>query len=245
MRSRREFLAGVACAAGVPWLPRGGSARLTVRPTAPASTATPGLTALGLASPRDVYLQVPAGYDAARRWPLVLALHGATQSHQWALRVLGALADARGFALLMPNSADVTWDGIRGDYGADVALLDRALSAAFARVNADPARVVLAGFSDGASYALGLGRANGDLFRRVVAFSPGFIPPSDSPDRGTPRFFISHGRQDAILPIDRTSRRLVPLLRDRGYVVRFEEFDGPHGVPPEVAALAADWMTAR
>ena len=33
------------------------------------------------------------------------------------------------------------------------------------------------GFSDGASYALSLGAANGDLFTHIAAFSPGFMRP--------------------------------------------------------------------
>jgi poly(3-hydroxybutyrate) depolymerase len=41
----------------------------------------------------------------------------------------------------------------------------------------DPQRICVSGFSDGASYALSLGLANGDLFTHVAAFSPGFMRP--------------------------------------------------------------------
>ncbi len=80
----------------------------------------------------------------------------------------------------------------------------------FQQVFVDPNRISVGGFSDGASYALALGLANGDLFSRVIAFSPGFVPPV--PRSGKPRVFVSHGDADAVLPIDRTSRRLVPAL---------------------------------
>src|ERR687890_28697 len=92
-------------------------------------------------------------------------------------------------------------------------------------------------FSDGASYALSLGINNGDLFTDVLAFSPGFMAPSMSV--GTPRFFVSHGRRDRVLPIERCSRRIVPQLERAGYEVTYREFDGGHTVPPEITLEAA------
>jgi phospholipase/carboxylesterase len=54
--------------------------------------------------------------------------------------------------------------------------------------------------------------------------------------------YVSHGRDDAVLPIDRCSRRIVPALRAAGYDVTFAEFDGGHGVPAEIAHGALDWV---
>lgn len=185
---------------------------------------------------------VPPGYDPSRAWPLVLALHGAGISHTGPLHLLRPYAEGRGFLVLAVDSADYTWDAIHGSYGPDVVLIDRALRATFDRAAVDPARIVIEGFSDGASYALGLGRANGDLFSRIVAFSPGFIPPSATPDHGQPAIFVSHGRQDPILPIDSTSRRIVPALRADGNDVTYVEFEGLHTGPPDVATTAATWL---
>ena len=83
--------------------------------------------------------------------------------------------------------------------------------------------------------------ANGDLFSAVMAFSPGFIP-SATDVSGAPRIFISHGTKDQILPIDTCSGRLVPQLKRAGYSVKFEQFDGPHAVPPEIAREAIEWF---
>jgi len=47
---------------------------------------------------------------------------------------------------------------------------------------------------------------------------------------------------DSILPIDETSRRLVPALRGRGYDVTYSEFPGPHAVPEEVARAGFRWL---
>jgi phospholipase/carboxylesterase len=74
----------------------------------------------------------------------------------------------------------------------------------------------------------------------VVAFSPGFEAADRS--QGRPAFFISHGTRDEVLPISRTSRRVVPALRHNGYDVRYEEFDGRHVTPPELAVEAAEWI---
>jgi phospholipase/carboxylesterase len=104
-----------------------------------------------------------------------------------------------------------------------------------------PKRVGVCGFSDGASYALGLGLANGDLFRSVMAFSPGFLPEGFEAI-GRPRLFLSHGTRDEILPIETCSRRLVPELKQGGYDVTYVEFDGPHRLLPEVARQGVQWF---
>jgi phospholipase/carboxylesterase len=110
----------------------------------------------------------------------------------------------------------------------------------FTRCVVDPTRLAIGGFSDGASYGLSVGLANGDLFTHILAFSPGFmVPPAVM---GKPRIFISHGTQDQVLEINSTSRSLVPTLQQAGYEVRYREFDGPHTVPQEVAREALEWF---
>ena len=120
--------------------------------------------------------------------------------------------------------------------------LNRALEHVFARLAVDPARLAIGGFSDGASYALSLGLANGDLFPQVVVGSPGFVMPAEA--HGRPKFFISHGTADQILPIDQCSRVIVPRLRAMGYDVTYREFEGRHELPPEIAQEAFRWMAA-
>ena len=112
----------------------------------------------------------------------------------------------------------------------------------FRRVAIDPTRLTIEGFSDGATYAIGVGLTNGDLFPRVIAFSPGFVLPIDP--HAKPRLFISHGTRDQILPIDQCSRRIVPQLERARYAVQYREFDGPHAVPPDIAKAAIAWMSA-
>jgi len=226
------FLAGCTHAESAP--------RLRSRPAkVAAGKLQPGVTALGLRPQRDALIYVPA--SAPDPAPFVLYLHGATGNEQQGIRRLSALADEFGFLLLSPASREVTWDAIRSDYGPDVQLIDQALSKVFSQRRVDPRRMAICGFSDGASYAVGLGISNGDLFRAVMAFSPCFIPPGVR-KTGSPRIFISHGTKDQILPIEDCSRRLVARLKQDGYSVKLREFEGPHGVPPEIAREALEWF---
>jgi phospholipase/carboxylesterase len=215
--------------------------RLTARPFAGAATSLK-TGALGLGGDRDGVIQMPS-VAVEGPVPLLVFLHGATQSGAGMLRRIGPAADRAGVAVLAPDSRGTTWDAIRDGFGDDVAFLNRALEHVFHRLAVDPARVALGGFSDGASYAISLGLANGDLFPRIVAFSPGFVISAEP--RGTPRVFISHGTADPILPIDQCSRVIVPRLRSAGYDVTFREFEGRHEVPPEIATAGLTWIAAR
>ena len=187
-------------------------------------------------------LLVPSSYTPTRPAPLVLALHGAGGGPSSQVNLLGGLAQSRGFLLLAVGARGLTWDVLTSRFSYDVTFIDGALKWALERAAVDPARSAVAGFSDGATYALGLGLANGDLFSHIVAFSPGFIPRSDSAAVGKPRVFDSHGTQDTVLGIDNASRKIVPALRERGHEVTYVEFQGGHTVPSEVAAQAVQWF---
>lgn len=214
--------------------------RLEAQPSPPTQTATPGTHTLGLDATRDALRYVPAGYQATRPVPLVVLCHGAGGNAQHGLDILYYLADEMGLLLLAPASQRQTWDILMADYGPDIALLDAALTATFARCTVDPKRLAIGGFSDGASYALSVGIMNGDRFSHILAFSPGFMAPLIQ--RGKPPIFITHGTADGVLPIDRCSRQIVPQLVEAGYEVRYHEFDGPHLVPTTIAREAVGWF---
>jgi phospholipase/carboxylesterase len=231
---------GEACLVATRTSP-GSDGRLTVRPSNGVVTSLRS-GALGLGSDgRDGVIQMPSA-PAAGKVPLLVFLHGATQSGAGMLRRIGPAADQAGVAVLAPDSRGTTWDAIRDGFGDDVVFLNRALEYVFARLAVDPARVALGGFSDGASYGISLGLANGDLFPRVAAFSPGIV--ISAAPQGRPRFFVSHGTSDQILPIDQCSRVIVPRLLSMGYDVTFREFDGRHEVPPDVASEGLRWIAA-
>ena len=245
--TRRAFVDRVLGAALAPALlgcgvARGArqEARLGARPGPPTREPTHGRSALGLGSGRDGLLYVPRSYAGEAALPLLVALHGAGGSAgNWAS--YPERAEALGFVLLAPDSRGRTWDAVQGGFGPDVRFLDQALAHTFERCRIDPGRIALGGFSDGASYALSLGVANGDLFTHLIAYSPGFYV-TDAARPGKPRVFVSHGRSDRILSFARTERSIVPGLSHEGYDVAFHPFDGGHDVPGEISDAAFAWF---
>ncbi|MGY1662673.1 alpha/beta hydrolase [Geodermatophilus sp. SYSU D00705] len=212
--------------------------RLESRPaTTPSGRPFPaGLTSLDLGGRAEALVAVPAG-DGPR--PLLVFCHGAGGTAAQGLVAVRAAATARGALVLATTSVARTWDLLTGGLGRDVAVLDAALDRVF---GAHPvSRVAIGGFSDGASYALSLGLANGDLLEAVLAFSPGFV--AAPAHRGRPRVWVSHGTGDRVLPVDRCGRRVSRELAAAGYDVTYDEFDGGHVVPPDSVAAALDsWL---
>ena len=215
------------------------SARLTAAPGAAgprrARRLEPGFAKL---EPADALAYVPAA--PADPAPLAVMLHGSGSAPRSGLAPLLRFADDAGLVLVAPASRRYTWDVILGGFGPDVKALDALLDEVFGRLDVDPARVALGGFSDGASYALSLGLPNVHLFTHLIAFSPGFVV-TDAP-RECPAVYVSHGAGDPVLPIDRCGRRVVTTLRDRGCAVEYDEFEGGHAVPREVAFRAVRWL---
>lgn len=233
--------------AGTP--PAGMPGRLAARPRPDPAAGPwplpPGLWPLGQAeggdgAARDGRLRVPDNPGlAGAPLPLIVMLHGAGSGHERALRRIAPIADAA--LVMLPESRGATWDIIEeGGYGPDIDRLDAALARVLAAWPVDPARLVVAGFSDGASYAFSLGLMNGDLFSHAMAFSPGFAAPTCLV--GKAAFYVSHGVLDEVLSIDHGSRRLVRNLQRGGFPVRYVEFDGGHVLPEPVARDALAWL---
>lgn len=163
------------------------------------------------------------------------------------LNYLRPFADHYGVVLLATNAAtDQNWDvldrffdqyergGAAGrtvwptpSFGRDERNLDAALTALFARVPIDPARIGVLGFSHGASYALSVGSANPQLFSAILAFSPGILVLAEGTggDRLT---YVAHGEHDPVQPFGRTRDSFVPRLRALGYRVTFRPYGGGH-----------------
>lgn len=202
----------------------------------------PGESRLGLAEGRDALTYLPAKLGRGTPAPLLVFLHGAGGDASRLVPVLRELADAHGFVVLAPESRAHTWDIVLGEVGPDLDFLQRALDAVKARVRVDRTRVALAGFSDGASYALTVGLRNRDVFTHVVAFSPGFAGPPGAPP--WPAVFVAHGAGDGVLPVE-AARAVVARLRAGGCDVSYREFAGGHAIPSEVAGEAVRWFLDR
>lgn len=192
----------------------------------------PGRHALRLFEDRDAVLFVPPMIEPRKPTPLVLLFHGGGGSAEKILPMLEALADQHGFLVLAPQSVFPTWDLVIGGHGPDRQRLDLALSHVASRFLLDPTHLAFAGHSDGGSYALSLGLANGHLATQLIISSAGFM--AALMQEGAPRIFISHGTRDEQIPIDRSARVHAAQLRQAGYDVTYVEYDGPHQYQPRV-----------
>jgi phospholipase/carboxylesterase len=220
----REPRAGVT--AGEP------ETRLEARVEGRGRACAPGEHELKVARGRRVLMRVTRG-GSGRRRAVLLALHGAGSGGApgglWAFR--GAW-EVPGLVIVAPAAAGSAWTL----EARDVELVDRALQRAFDRCVVDPRRVVVGGFSSGAGMALWLGLTNGDLFRAVIALSPGSSLPSRRV--GRPWVFVAHGTEDSVIPIGLGGDRVAAALRSDGYRVTYRRFAGGHRVRPAIARAA-------
>ena len=211
-------------------------------------TTSAGLQKL---SGRNGLLYIPTSHP--KPLPLLVLLHKAGGSPSEWFSGGGSYAryaDKGGFIILALESPGVSWGTGPKNWGYDYLAINRALEEAFARCAIDRNRLAIGGFSDGASYALSLGLANGDVFSYIIAFSPGFIVRAQARGRignnneiQIPLIYIAHGVGDNVLPIGSTSRIFVNSLRKNGYNVEFNEFSGGHHVSRQVADQAMNWLT--
>jgi phospholipase/carboxylesterase len=228
--------------------PRPEVTRLHARPGTPTMAIEPGEHPLGLGGTRalgsrvgrDGTLYVPK-VSPGTPAPLLVLLHGGGGRAD-DFRYMFPLADEFGVVFLALDARDNTWDGIDSPYGPDVVFIDAALTHTFQRVAIDPRKVAIGGLSDGASYALSLGAANGDLFTDLIAVAPGFFAPP-APPVGRPRIYVGHGTRDNVYSVGRSRNRTVPELRSAGYEVTYREFDGPHWIPAPTARDLLEWLT--
>ena len=227
------------------------AALLLLAPPTPPAPAAPQVAAAQqrriIKLPDDAIAYVPA--SAGPNPPLLVLLHGAGRGSTRIIQGFEDEANRRGIVLLAPTSQKFTWDAIpaairaanpqsaldarvryRFGRSKDSDRVEAAMEALRRQVPFDAARTVLAGFSDGATFALAMGMDRSRPFSAVIAWSPGFAIESASPARGR-RVFISHGRQDPTLHFEVTRKEIVPLLQREGAAVTFTPFDGVHQIP--------------
>jgi phospholipase/carboxylesterase len=130
-------------------------------------------------------------------------------------------------------------------------LLARFLEELVTATEADPARVFLLGFSQGAVLSLAVALARPGLVRGVVAHS-GRLLPEVTPTAAPPglerlEVLVLHGAADQLVHVPR-GREAAEILRRLlgGPQVTYREWpDLGHVVSDESAAEAASWLAAR
>ena len=206
------------------------------------------------------YLTVePDGYEAARPYPMVILLHGYGANMGDLAGLSGAL-DASGYIYAMPNApvelqvgfgmVGYAWaDPPQGGEGSGMDASDERLSVFFdevmARYGVEAGNAVLGGFSQGAMMSYRLGLVRPETFRALVCLS-GVVPDADvlrqrlPADRGQP-IFMSHGREDMVIPVE-GARRSLRFLRGEGYAPEYREYDMGHEISAEVLGDLTPWL---
>jgi phospholipase/carboxylesterase len=218
--------------------------KLTARPqnSNQKPPAVTGEIKLDLYTPKNNLLYVPLSYTHEKPAVLAIMLHGAGGNASRELSFYKDAADTSNMIIIAPSSLTHTWDVIvENSFGGDVETIDLALLYVFKRYNVDTTHIVIGGFSDGASYALSLGLQNGNLFTHVLAHSPGFIAELVKKS-GSPPVFISHGKDDTVLPIATCGRKISKVLTKEKYRVEFVEFKGGHEMPVPIKRQALQWL---
>ncbi len=102
-----------------------------------------------------------------------------------------------------------------------------------------PTSVALVGFSQGAMLSMDVALAGAPGVDRVAAMSGVLLvdslPGLSAAHPTRPRFLLSHGRQDPVVPFA-SGTRAKELLEQHGFPVTWRPFDGGHEIPRPVLA---------
>jgi dienelactone hydrolase len=172
-------------------------------------------------------LYVPENYTPARRWPVVVALHGAYgHGHEYLWTWL-RIAHSHGCVILAPKSFGPTWSLTKP--AVDIDSIKGMLAALTTRYQIDAGRIYLSGLSDGGSFAYVFGLSCPSLIAGVAPIAAVLHPVADQLLRQKQGLevplFVVHGAQDFIFDV-RAVRSQVALLEKLGYRVTYTEL--PH-----------------
>jgi len=189
-------------------------------------------------------LYVPEYYDPARRWPLVVALHGGSGNGGAFLWSWVREARSRGFIVLAPTASGSTWSLMEPEI--DGPLIDRMVAGVAHDWNIDPTHQLLTGMSDGGTFTYVLGLDGECRFTHLAPVAASFHPmlmTAADPDRvrGLP-VHIVHGTQDWMFPPEMAQGAERALKQAGADVVYREIADLSHTYPRDENARILDWF---
>lgn len=171
---------------------------------------------------RRYVLHVPASYDAARAWPLLLMLDGRGGTPWTAIKITGwnAKADAAGFLVAYPEAMKLDPHGPQhfltnpqmwnaGSGGSDVEragpddvrFLRDAIADVCGQFNVDRDRIFMAGFSNGASMTFRFALEAAELIAAIACLSGHFrLAPARIREPVPLIYFF--GERDPLSPFD-------------------------------------------
>lgn len=194
-----------------------------------------------------LYVPESCAPDAAEARPLIVALHGGFGHGRDFLWSWLREAKSRRCLLLAPTSFGTTWS-LHGADRDGPALRSR-VAWVQERWRVDPERILLTGLSDGATYTLLGGLAEGSPFRALAPLS-GVLHPGNFANGNLTRaagrpVYLVHGALDWMFPVA-LAREADRVLREAGAHVTFREVeDLSHTYAREENARILDWLGAE
>jgi phospholipase/carboxylesterase len=206
-----------------------------------------------------VYAEQPPRQSSANP-PLLLLLHG-YGANEHDLLGLGAHLDPR-FHCVSPQAplalpwGGYAWYGIDfSDAGTECRFeqapaaqesIESLLDSLKAKIN--PSQVFLLGFSQGGGMAINIGLRRHQHVTGIVSLSGLYAPPLQPgplPElaAGYP-IFMSHGRQDPVLPIER-GRQARALLDPLPIELDYREYDMAHEIDQACLSDVQQWLADR
>jgi phospholipase/carboxylesterase len=186
----------------------------------------------------------PENYDGESALALVVALHGGSGSGREFVWCWLREARSRGFLLVAPTSVGPTWDLFTGR--TDQTSLARMVEYVAERYRVDRDKILLTGLSDGATYTLLGGLAEGSPFTHLAPISGVFHPASEENGNlaraaGRPIYLV-HGALDWMFPVA-GAREAAQTLERAGAAIVYREIDDlSHTYPREENAAILEWL---
>lgn len=207
-------------------------------------------------NPRTYVEYVPAKLPAGA--PLVIVLHGAKMTgammRRWTGYEFDSLADKHGFAVFYPDGFEHNWNDCRkaGNFSArtehidDLAFMHALIASAKQKFGIDPAKVYIAGYSNGGHMAMALAAQSPSPVAGIAIFAAA-LPTADNSNcpqqTVTPPVMIVDGTADPVSPYNGGEVNLFGFS-SRGNVMSArasaEEFAKRNGIsaPPVEDTLA-------
>ena len=189
-----------------------------------------------------------AGASLETAQKVMILLHGYGASGGDLVPLANVLGDGKSIAFIFPqapirlgpdsyawaNGSDSEFERSREQV---VALIDQV------RTTNPQCRISVGGFSQGATLANNLLAEGDPAFDCVVLYSPKHYLWRELATTGThPRIFLSHGRNDTVLPFSE-AEKLKGVLEARGFNVDWHPFDGGHELTLELLESTKQFLS--
>lgn len=185
----------------------------------------------------------PPGWDHASSLPATIFFHGWRSSAAAFARdsAFTAAFAAEGVLLVLPDGREGTWahQGSPSRARDELAFMDALRADLLARWRVDPDRLLVTGFSQGASMVWDLACRRGRDYRAFAAVSGAFwepLPPAC--DGGPVDLLHLHGTADPVVPM--TGRRIRDTWKQGDVLAGLAVLRAANGCPTEPHA-AASW----